>query len=42
MCYLLQNSEPKMFNDFLREFKDTLKEKGRKDFWDQIVSGEFV
>ena len=38
----LQNMEAKMFNDFLKEFKETLKGKGRTDFWDETVAGKTV
>ena len=37
-----QSDEPKTFNDFLRDFRDKLKEKGRKDFWEKLVKGTFV
>ncbi|CAH1774598.1 unnamed protein product [Owenia fusiformis] len=33
----IKNSEPKMFNTYLRELKETIVGKGKKDFWDRIV-----
>ena len=29
-----------MFNDFLKEFKDSLASKGKQDFWDEVISGK--
>jgi len=31
--------EPRLFNAYMREFKDKLIEKGKRDFWDEIVAG---
>lgn len=33
----IKKSEPGGFNDFIQDFKDTLIEKGKRDFWDRIV-----
>ncbi|XP_076457066.1 X-ray repair cross-complementing protein 5-like [Babylonia areolata] len=33
----IKKSEPGSFNDFIQDFKDTLIEKGKRDFWDRIV-----
>lgn len=38
---LLQNSESGLYNTFMKSFKDQLVEKGRKDFWQEIVTREF-
>ena len=38
--FVFQNLEPGTFNTFLTEIKVTLKDKGRKDFWEEVVSGE--
>ncbi|CAG2246485.1 G22P2 [Mytilus edulis] len=31
-------NEAKSFNIYMRQFKDTLIQKGRRDFWDEIVT----
>jgi hypothetical protein len=33
--------EPRLFNAYMRQFKDKLIEKGRRDFWDEIVAGMY-
>ncbi|XP_074656219.1 X-ray repair cross-complementing protein 5-like isoform X2 [Tubulanus polymorphus] len=37
-----KNSEVDFFNRFLREMKDTMADKNRKDFWDKIVSDKLT
>jgi ATP-dependent DNA helicase 2 subunit 2 len=34
-----QAIEPKVFNEFLQSFKETIKEKGRSNFWDLVIKG---
>jgi len=36
---LLQKSDAKMFNDYLPELKAALINKGRSNFWQEIVEG---
>lgn len=36
---ILQKSEPTLYNNFMKKFKDFLIEKGRRDFWEMIVDG---
>ncbi|ELU08335.1 hypothetical protein CAPTEDRAFT_163248 [Capitella teleta] len=33
----IKAAEPRTFNNFLRELKDILREKGRSDFWDDLL-----
>ncbi|KAK3087491.1 hypothetical protein FSP39_006603, partial [Pinctada imbricata] len=33
----IKKSEPKIYNTFIKTFKDTLISKGRRSFWEQIV-----
>jgi len=35
----LQNGDARMFNDFLPELKMTVVNKGRSNFWQEIVEG---
>ncbi|KAL5013237.1 hypothetical protein ScPMuIL_007507 [Solemya velum] len=34
----IKKSEPNLFNSFIKKFKETLIAKGRRDFWDRIVT----
>ena len=34
----IKKMEPRLFNAYMRQFKDKLIEKGRRDFWDEIVA----
>ncbi|XP_076083778.1 X-ray repair cross-complementing protein 5-like [Mytilus galloprovincialis] len=34
----IKKMEAKSFNIYMRQFKDTLIQKGRRDFWDEIVT----
>lgn len=36
---ILQKSEPTLYNNFMKKFKDFLLEKGKQDFWEMIVDG---
>lgn len=33
----IKKSEPTLYNNFMKKFKDFLIEKGRRDFWEMIV-----
>ncbi|ESO85299.1 hypothetical protein LOTGIDRAFT_235806 [Lottia gigantea] len=33
----IKNSKPDVYNKFIRQFKETLISKAKRDFWDQIV-----
>ena len=39
--HIFQKMEPRLFNAYMRQFKDKLIEKGRRDFWDEIVAGMY-
>ncbi|XP_069105768.1 X-ray repair cross-complementing protein 5-like [Argopecten irradians] len=34
----IKKAEPGLFNTFMKKFKDTLIAKGRRDFWEQVVT----
>lgn len=34
----IKKMEPRLFNAYMRQFKDKLITKGRRDFWDEIVA----
>lgn len=36
---ILQKSEPTLYNNFMKKFKDFLIEKGKRDFLEMIVDG---
>ena len=31
-----------MFNDYLKEFKETLTAKGKADFWTDVIKGKMI
>ena len=41
LIHIFQKMEPRLFNAYMRQFKDKLIEKGRRDFWDEIVAGMY-